>query len=45
MSGSFESVRPDLGLYSCPKEYLGMESKPPLTQREKFALPEAQSNI
>ena len=47
MSGSFESVqrnacvhRLDLGLYSRPKEFWGMESEPMLTPRGKSPLPE-----
>ena len=46
MSGSFESVRwkacvhrLDLGSYSHPKEFGGMESEPILTPREKSPLP------
>ena len=52
MSGSSESVqrnactnRPDLGLYSRPKEFWGMESDPMLTPREKSPLPEAQRRL
>ena len=37
--------RPDLGLYSHPKEFLGMESEPMLTPREKPPLPEAQRRV
>ena len=33
--------RLDLGLYSHPKEFQGMESEPMLTPREKSPLPEA----
>ena len=47
MSGSFESVRwnarvhrLDLGLYSHPKEFWGMESEPMLAPKEKSLLPE-----
>ena len=47
MSESFESVRwnacvhrLDLGLYSHPKEFGGMESEPMLTPRGKSPLPE-----
>ena len=47
MSGSSESVRwnacvhrLDLGLYSHPKEFGGMESEPMLIPREKSPLPE-----
>ena len=52
MSGSFESMRLndcvhrlDLGLYSHPKEFEGMESEPMLTPREKSPLPEAQRRV
>ena len=48
-SGCFESVRwnacvhrPDLSLYSHPKEFWGMESGPMLTPGEKSPRPEAQ---
>ena len=52
MSGSFDSVqwnacvhRSDLGLYSHPKEFQGMEPVPKLTPREKSPLPEAQKRV
>ena len=52
MSGSFESVhrnacvhRLDLGLYSHPKEFWGLESEPMLAPREKPSLLEAQMKI
>ena len=37
--------RLDLDLYSHPKVFLGMESKPMLAPREKYSLPEAQKRI
>ena len=52
MSGSLESLRPnvcvhrlEIGLYSHPKEFKGMESEPMLTPREKSFLPEAQRRV
>ena len=51
MSGSLEFVRwnacvhrLNLGLYSHPKEFLGMESEPMLTPREKSPLSETFSS-
>ena len=37
--------RLDLGLYSHPKEFWGMEKEPMLTAREKSPLPEVQRRI
>ena len=52
MSKSFESVpwnarapRLDLGLYSHPNSFWGMESELKLTPREKFPLPETQRRL
>ena len=52
LSGSFQSVwsnacvhRLDLGLYSHPKEFYGMESEPMLTPKEKSPLPETQRRV
>ena len=49
MSGSLESVlwnayvhRLDLGLFSHPKKFSGMEPEPTLSPREKFPLSEHQ---
>ena len=36
--------RLDLGLYSHPKEFFGMESEPMITPREKSPLPETFSS-
>ena len=52
MSGSFESLRwnacvhgLDLGLYSHPKKFGGMELEPMLTPRGKYPLPEAERRV
>ena len=52
MSRSFEPVRwntcvykLDLGLYSHPEEFWGMESEPKLTPRAKSPLPEAHRRV